>query len=63
MKERKRNGQAFILHIWDSQDCRIDPDTEEWSPGWKLINHITHKVGVMKNFAQKMEWLSYVASF
>jgi len=57
------NGQAFILHIWDSQDCKINPENEDWSPGWQLINYLTHKIGVAKEFATKMNWLAYVDQF
>lgn len=61
---RKTNGQAFVLHIWDSTDCRIDPQDREWSCGWMLIDYLTHRVGpITRGLAAKMEWLAYIDSF
>jgi hypothetical protein len=60
---RKHNGQAFILHIWDSQDCKINENEKGWSPGFDLVNYITHKVGITTDFNSKCNWLAYIDSF
>ena len=57
------HGQAFILHIYDSMDCRIDETAKEWSEGWKLVNYLTHGAGRPLRMLDKLEWLAYVASF
>lgn len=58
------NGQAFVLHIWDDQDVKVDPDSDEWSPGFKLINYITHCCGVCKRgLLAKMDFYEYIDSF
>jgi len=57
------HGQAFILHIYDSMDCRVDEKSKKWSDGWQLVNYLTHGAGRPLNMRDKLEWLAYVASF
>lgn len=59
-----QNGQAFVLHIWDDQDCKIDVESDDWSPGFELINYITHFAGVCKRgLLAKTEFVNYILSF
>jgi hypothetical protein len=55
--------QAFVIHVWDALDCKVGIKKSDWSPGWVLINYLTHRCGVGRDFSRKMDWLAYVASF
>lgn len=63
---RIHNGQAFVLHIWDSQQCKRPKNIkeDEWSSSFIFLNYLTHKTGIAaKSFAAKMNWLAYIDSF
>jgi hypothetical protein len=57
------NGQAFVVHIWDDLDCRIDPDDPDWSPGWQLIEYITHTAMRPGGMHRRMQFAEYIESF
>ena len=58
------SGHAFILHVFDDLNCKIDPESEDWSPGFLLIKYLTHGRNKKRwNFRKEMEWNEYITSF
>jgi hypothetical protein len=57
-----RNGQSFLLHVWDSLDCKPQVGLEEYSQGEcgptvTLLQYLTHKTKIArKGLSNYIDW-------